>query len=117
MRVIVRGGQCVRPARGPVGNLLGQQCNDPEMVKLLSNNLQVTAETPPNFLAHAKNDFKVKVQNSIFFNQACEKAQVPSELKVYEQGGHGFSLGREGTDSMQWTNDCENWLRRSGFIE
>ncbi len=102
---------------GSRNNLLGQQRNDPEMVKLLSNNLQVSSDTPPNFLAHAKNDVKVPVQNSIFFNKACEQAQVPSELRVYELGGHGFSLGREGTDSMQWTNDCENWLRRSGFIE
>ena len=102
---------------GSRNNLLGEQNNDQEMVKLLSNNLQVTSDTPPNFLAHAKDDVKVPVENSIFFNQACEKAGVPSELRVYEQGGHGFSLGREGTDSMQWTSDCENWLRRSGFIE
>ncbi|MHC4214628.1 MAG: alpha/beta hydrolase, partial [Planctomycetota bacterium] len=102
---------------GSRNNLLGEQRNDPEMVKLLSNNLQVSSDTPPNFLAHAKNDFKVPIQNSIFFNQACEKAGVPSELRVYELGGHGFSTGRVGTDSMQWTNDCENWLRRSGFIE
>ena len=87
------------------------------MVKLLSNNLQVTSDTPTNFLAHAKNDVKVPVQNSIFFNEACERAGVSSELRVYELGGHGFSLGRVGTESMQWINDCENWLRNSGFIE
>ena len=98
-------------------NLLGEQRNDLEMVKLLSNNLHVTEDTPPNFLAHAKNDFSVKVENSIFFNQACKRAGVPSELRIYEQGGHGFSLGRAGTDSVQWPNDCENWLRRRGWIE
>jgi acetyl esterase/lipase len=102
---------------GSRNNLLGDKRDDVEMVKLLSNNLQVTADTPPNFFAHAKDDLKVKVENSIFFNQACERAGVASELKIYEKGGHGFSLGREGTDSMAWTGDCEDWLRRSGFLK
>ncbi|MHC4388904.1 MAG: alpha/beta hydrolase [Planctomycetota bacterium] len=101
---------------GSRNNLLGQRRNDEEMVKRLSNNLQVTQETPPNFLAHAKDDIKVRVENSILFNQACKEAGVPSELRVYEKGGHGFSLGREGTDSKQWTRDCEDWLRRRGLI-
>jgi acetyl esterase/lipase len=102
---------------GSRNNLLGDQRDDEEMVKRLSNNLQVTQETPPNFLAHAKDDIEVKVENSIFFNQACKEARVPSELKIYEKGGHGFSLGREGTDSEQWIKDCEDWLRRRGLIK
>jgi acetyl esterase/lipase len=102
---------------GSRNNLLGDQRDDEQMVEMLSNNLQVTDLTPPNFLAHAKNDLKVPPENSIFFNQACKQAGVPSELRVYEKGGHGFSLGREATDSMQWIIDCERWLRRSAFIE
>ena len=102
---------------GSRNNLLGDRRDDEEMVKRLSNNLQVTQETPPNFLAHAKDDIKVRVENSIFFNQACKEARVPSELKIYEKGGHGFSLGREGTDSEQWIEDCEDWLRRRGLIK
>ena len=102
---------------GSRNNLLGERRDDEEMVKRLSNNLQVTQETPPNFLAHAKDDIKVRVENSILFSQACKEAGVPSELKVYEKGRHGFSLGREGTDSKQWTKDCEDWLRRRGLIK
>ena len=98
-------------------NLLGERRDDEQMVKGLSNNLQVTPRTPPNLLAHAKDDTKVPAENSISFNRACNEAGVLSELKVYEKGGHGFSLGREGTDSMQWTTDCENWLRRGGLIK
>jgi acetyl esterase/lipase len=102
---------------GSRNNLLGQHRDDEQMVKMLSNNLQVTSRTPPNFLAHAKNDFKVPVENSTFFNQACKQAGVPSELKIYEKGGHGFSLGRKGTDSKNWIADCEQWLRKNAFIE
>jgi acetyl esterase/lipase len=102
---------------GSRNNLLGQHRDDEQMVKSLSNNLQVMSLTPPNFLAHANNDFKVKVENSIFFNRACKQAGVPSELNIYQKGGHGFSLGREGTDSKQWIVDCEDWLRKSALIE
>lgn len=101
---------------GSRNNLLGQRRDDEQMVKSLSNNRQVTQRTPPSFLAHAKDDTKVPVENSILFNRACREAAVPSELRVYEKGRHGFSLGREGTDSMQWTKDCENWLRKRGLL-
>jgi len=103
--------------RGSRNNLLGDRRDDQQLVKGLSNNLQVTHRTPPNFLAHAKDDTKVPVENSILFNRACADAGVPSELRVYEKGGHGFSLGRQATDSEQWTKDCENWLRRRGLIK
>jgi len=97
--------------------LLGQRRNDAEMVKYLSNNLQVTKDTPPNLLAHCRDDVKVPFENSVLFNKACLKAGVESELKIYEHGGHGFRLGLEGTDSKQWTKDCERWLRSRGLID
>jgi dienelactone hydrolase len=96
-------------------NLLGDRQNDDAMVEHLSSNLQVTSDTPPNILIHAKDDYGVKVENSVLFNKACLDADVPSELKLYEKGGHGFDLGRKGTDSMQWPKDCEQWLRSRGL--
>ncbi|MHC4636653.1 MAG: alpha/beta hydrolase [Planctomycetota bacterium] len=102
---------------GSRNNLLGKRADDPEMLNLLSNNLQVTGQTPPNILIHARDDKSVKFENSVLFNEACQKANVQSELKLYEKGGHGFALGREGTDSMQWTKDCEQWLRGRGLIK
>ncbi|MHC4214088.1 MAG: alpha/beta hydrolase, partial [Planctomycetota bacterium] len=96
---------------------LGERQNDVEMLKYLSNNLQVTSDTPPNILIHARDDRGVKVENSILFNQSCLTAGVSSELRIYEKGGHGFDLGRAGTDSMQWPKDCEKWLVSRGLIE
>jgi len=103
--------------KGSRRNLLGQRQNDEEMLKYLSNNLQVTSDTPPNILIHARDDIGVKAENSILFNQSCLAAAVSSELRIYEKGGHGFDLGRAGTDSTQWPNDCENWLRSKGLID
>jgi hypothetical protein len=103
--------------KGSRRNLLGDRQNDEAMQKYLSNNLQVTSDTPPNILIHAKDDKGVKVENSILFNQACLAKGVPSELRLYEKGGHGFDLGREGTDSTQWSKDCEDWLRSRDLIK
>jgi len=101
---------------GSRNNLLGDDRDNPEMVKYLSSNLQVTKDTPPSFLAHAADDVKVPVQNSILFNQASIRKGVPSTLKIYNTGGHGFSTGRPGTDSMNWTKDCEGWLRKMQLL-
>jgi len=102
--------------KGSRRNLLGERQNDAAMLKYLSNNLQVTSDTPPNILIHAKDDTGVKVENSVLFNQSCLAASVPSELRLYEKGGHGFDLGRAGTDSTQWPKDCEQWLRSRSLI-
>ena len=102
---------------GSRNNLLGEDRDDPKMVEYLSSNLQVTKDTPPSFLAHAGDDVKVPVANSILFNQASIQKGVLSRLKIYQAGRHGFNIGRPGTDSMNWTKDCEDWLRGMDFIE
>lgn len=89
---------------------------DPQTQALLSNELNVTRETPPTFLVHAKDDKNVKYENSVVMNEALQKQGVPSELKLYAEGGHGFGLGRKGTDSEQWTDDFVAWLHKMKFI-
>ena len=82
----------------------------PAQLKEMSCELNVNAQTPPTFLMHAKNDKGVLPQNSIVMHEALKKQGVATELKLYEQGGHGFGLGRTGTDSTQWMGDFIDWL-------
>ena len=86
-----------------------------EMVKLLSNEQQVTKETPPTFLVHTANDAGVSVENSLQFAEALRKAGVPFEMHVYERGRHGFGMG--GTDPIlsTWPARCADWLKLNGF--
>lgn len=95
-------------------SLLGEQPK-PELVRLLSNEEQVTKETPPTFLVHTANDAAVPVENSLMFVAALRKAGVPFELHLYERGRHGFGLG--GTDPVlsTWPGRCADWLRVHGF--
>jgi acetyl esterase/lipase len=99
---------------GSKQNLLGDNPS-PELVTLLSNDEQVTKETPPTFLVHTTTDTAVPVENSISFATALRKAGVPFELHLYERGPHGFGLG--GTDPIlaTWPDRCADWLRVHGF--
>jgi acetyl esterase/lipase len=103
--------------QGSKNNLLGK---DPaaELVKLLSNELQVTKDTPPCFVWHTWEDQAVKVENSLEFALALRRAGVPFEIHVYEKGGHGLGLGSRDFDPakrLDWTRDCASWLKVRGF--
>src|SRR5256884_2209558 len=86
------------------------------LVGWLSNEAQVTKETPPAFLVHTANDPAVPVENSLRFAEAMTKAGVPFELNIYERGPHGFGLGGKDPMLSTWPQRCADWLRAHGFI-
>ena len=89
-------------------NLIGKNASE-EKVKLFSNELQVTPQTPPTFLVQAADDKTVKVDNSIIFFEALQKNKVPVEMHIYQRGGHGFGL-HNATTKDNWFNSAMNWL-------
>jgi acetyl esterase/lipase len=98
-------------------SLLGD-APSPELVRLLSNELQVTSETPPTFLFHTVEDTGVPVQNSLLFAAALAAHGVPFALHVYPQGPHGMGLGTSTWDPAArhpWTTQCSLWLKEQGF--
>ena len=97
-------------------NLLGDNPSE-EMLTLYSNELQVTEDTPPAFIVHAKDDNVVPIANSQLFYEALQAHGVPAELHVYEHGGHGFGLRRTGHDSQEWPSALEPWLRANGLTK
>ena len=88
-----------------------------DQIKSISSELNVTAQTPPTYLVHAKDDRPVNAKNSILMYEALKRAGVVSELKLYEKGGHGFGLGKKGVDSEAWITDCKKWLQRIEIID
>lgn len=97
-------------------NLLGKN-PDPMLVENLSNELQVTTQTPPTFLWSTADDSAVPVQNSILFAIACRKFNVPMELHIYESGPHGIGLqGKPDSDNLHpWTKELARWLKSRGW--
>lgn len=103
---------------GSKKNLLGEN-PAPELVELLSNEKQVTKDTPPTFLWHTYEDAAVKVENALDFATALRRAGVPFDLHVYEKGRHGLGLGggREGGPHHPWVANCLFWLKAQGFVK
>ena len=98
--------------RGSRQNLLGAE-PAAELIENLSNEKQVTAQTPPCFIWHTFEDGAVPVENSLAFAAALRKARVPFDLHVYQKGGHGMGLG----SGHPWANDCLFWLKAQGFLK
>ncbi|TDD94588.1 alpha/beta hydrolase [Flavobacterium cellulosilyticum] len=86
-----------------------------EMIDKYSIEKQVTSTTPKTFLVHATDDNVVPVENTINYYLALKQNQVPVEMHIYENGGHGFGLGRQETN-LNWPKACEKWLIANGLI-
>jgi acetyl esterase/lipase len=96
-------------------NLLGKS-PDPKWLDAYSSDQRVTKDTPPTFLVHAKDD-KVKVENSLQFYDALNKAGVPAETCLFEKGGHGFGLGAGGAETKAWPAKCADWMKSRGLLQ
>ena len=103
--------------RGSKRNLLGDK-PAAELVELLSNEKQVTGNTPPTFLWHTVQDKAVPVENSLQFATALRKAGVPFALHVYQKGRHGIGLADKPPfkNIHPWAKDLVFWLKAQGFI-
>jgi acetyl esterase/lipase len=104
---------------GSKKGLLGVDPPD-ELVKLLSNELRVTAQTPPCFVWHGLDDKTVPVENALMFADALKKNNVPFELHVYQSARHGLGLGDRTPrfeHPLPWTGDLIAWLKAIKVID
>ena len=97
-------------------NLLGADA-DPALVEKMSNERQVTPQTPPTFLIATWEDRGVPVENSISFYLALRKTKVPAEMHIFLKGPHGFGLGQKLEATSAWPKLCEKWMEQSGFLK
>ena len=101
--------------KGSLLNLLGDN-PDPKLAQSLSNELQVTAQTPPTFLFHTTEDKTVPVENSVLFYLALRKAGVAAELHIFERGPHGVGLALRDPALGMWPELLANWFRMRGLL-
>lgn len=78
--------------------------------------LHVSHAMPPTFIAHAVDDPIANVGASLALFDLLRQAQVPAELHVFENGGHGWGLGRPGTLVAAWPGLFATWARVHGFF-
>ncbi len=99
---------------GSRNNLLGMS-PDSTLINLYSNEMQVTAQTPPTMLIHTADDQTVKVENSIRFYEALINCEVSTEMHLYPKGGHGYGIYNRHTPD-KWMDRVENWLKAGKFL-
>lgn len=97
-------------------NLIGDEY-DWELVKYYSNELHVTAETPPTFLVLADDDKTVVPRNSAEFYLALKENNIPAEMHIFAEGGHGFGMNKKNLPVDQWPDLFYNWLKALKIID
>lgn len=84
-----------------------------DLVKLYSNELQVSSDTPQAFVMVSADDNVVPVANSLRYVTSLSQNNVPFTFHVYPVGGHGWGYGDHFIYKPQWTGELEKWLRES----
>ena len=103
---------------GSKANLLGKS-PDPSLVWLLSNEKQVSPQTPPCFIWHTAEDQAVLVQNSLGFASALADSGVPFDLHVFQNGRHGIGLQDKFPfdKAHPWAADLHFWLTENAWLK
>lgn len=89
-------------------NLLGPSPTEAS-VNQFCNEKQVTDQTPPAFLAHAKDDNVVPPEHSRLFAKALKAHHIPVEYLELPSGGHGLN-GYKGPSWDAWQTQFLKWL-------
>lgn len=90
-------------------NLLGENPSA-DLVKLFSNELRVTSDTPKAFIMFSSDDGAVPPSNSIYYYYSLLNNKVPASLHAYPKGGHGWGFRDKFPYKRQWTGELEKWL-------
>lgn len=89
---------------------------DAALAHALSNQFNVTGETPPTFLFATTSDPTVPVRNSLDFYSALVEHHVPAELHIYDYANHGCGLCGSIVPLSTWPMLLRNWLVQRGWI-
>ncbi len=83
----------------------------PDRVDAYSIQNHVPADTPPTFMALAADDATViPLPNAGAYYVALQTGRVPSEIHIFEAGGHGFGLARTvGRPTAVWPDLLLRW--------
>lgn len=99
---------------GSRDNLVGKNPSQ-EVIRLYSNELQVTKDTPKAFLVHSADDGAVPVGNSIAYYEALFKNGIYGEMLLYPHGEHGYGMDNR-TTADKWMDNLKNWLIAEKFL-
>jgi len=96
-------------------NLLGPNAT-PENERLHTPSLNIRAEAPPCFLAHAEDDPVIPVANTLMMREALRARGIATETHLFPDGGHGFGIRlAQGHSPAIWPDLFFGWGQRQGL--
>ncbi|KQW78842.1 alpha/beta hydrolase [Brevundimonas sp. Root1279] len=100
---------------GSSKEMLGESPS-PEAIARYSLERMTWSGRPPVFLLHAIDDAAVPVENSLQLLSALRTAQVPAEVHLFQEGGHGFGIRLiGGKPASAWPELAMAWAARHGW--
>lgn len=93
--------------------LLGTDVSAARIARFSAEN-GLPADMPPTLVAHAADDPVVNPGNSLAMFAALQAAKIPSELHIFEKGGHNLPLREDGRDHP-WPGLFERFARNHGL--
>lgn len=78
--------------------------------------VEVPDTAPPMFVAMALDD-ELFGSSGFGLIDSWRRAGKASELHVYQNGGHGFGMGRPGTTCGDWIEAFYRWVQMNGYLE
>ncbi len=89
--------------------------NDKDRTRL-ADELKVTKETPPAFIAMTEDD-PVRAENALAYALALKNANVKVELHLYPTGGHGYGLRPSKNSVSHWPQRAAEWMASQGLLK
>jgi acetyl esterase/lipase len=78
--------------------------------------VDVPAGAPPLFAALASDD-PIFGSDGLGLIESWKASSIPAELHFFQNGGHGFGMGIEGTATENWLAQFMRWLKINQVIE
>lgn len=83
----------------------------------LVEGVAVAADCPPTFLVHTHDDRSSSL-GAVYFYAGLRRQNIPAELHVYGNGGHGYGLRAiQGSQISTWPDHASHWLVTRGFAD
>ncbi|MGN6531991.1 MAG: alpha/beta hydrolase [Ginsengibacter sp.] len=76
----------------------------------------ISANLPPVFMTWAQDDSIAGYAMERFY-KALVSAGYHPEAHIFNAGGHGFAINKQGTSSDHWIDELDYWMQAEGFEE
>ncbi len=77
----------------------------------------VPDDAPPMFLAAATDDSLGLMPQTLDLYTRWTNAHKPAEMHIYERGGHGFGMHKQGIPTDHWIERFTDWMQMHGWLQ